>query len=392
MTKKTYELLADEENREQWDRLLFVLKGRDKPTLALIASDSGKTRDGIYEKLLRDLCQYRFCDMDLTDQRVVSLVRAFEENLPGYVLRSRPAEYIVNVFGLENSLFTIRVGRLEESAMISELNFERELLFRHFPFVIILWADTHMVGELRNKAKDLWDWITYYFEFGGEDDDAVKPENRSESSSVSKTREPERMRRIRDMQEKYERLDDFPTERIVREKLTIQKLMGREYMEMNDYENAIQSFSTALALTDHINASEYDRAEISFLMGRAYSKIGEYESALESYQLSLKLREEKGYGGIGNVCHGIGRVFENQGRWSDALRSYQRASEWHEKEKDDGEAGDTYYRIGKVFDVQGKRGNALANYKNALACYQKAENDEGVRKSWLQMTGSDGGR
>ncbi len=394
MTKKTDDFLADEENREQWDRLLFALKGRDRPTLALIAFDSDRIRGDIYEKLTKDLCQYQFYELNLTDQRVVSLVRAFEENLPGFVLRSQPAEYIVNASGLENSLFTMKEGRLEESAMISELNFEREILFRHFPFIIILWADIYMVGELRKKAKDLWDWITYYFEFRGEEDDAVKPENRSGSSCISKTHEPERMRLIRNMQDKYERLkpDDFSTERIVREKLTIQKLMGREYMEMNDCENAIQSFSTALTLAGHINASEYDSAEISFLMGVAYSKIGEYGSALESCQLSLELREEKAYSGIGNVCHVIGRVFEKQGRWNDALKSYQRASEWHKKEKNDDEMGNTYYRIGKVFDAQRKRGNALANYKRALSCYQKEENDESIRKIWLQMTGSDGGK
>ena len=277
--------------------------------------------------------------------------------------------------------------------MISELNFERERLFRHFPFIVILWADTYMAGELRKKAKDLWDWITCYFEFRGETDDAVKSESRSEAFSVSKTHKPERIRHIRDMQEKYERFkpDDFSAERIVREKLTLQKLMAREYMEMNDYENAIQSFTIALGLTEHISGSEYDRAEIVFLMAAAYSKLGESASALKNYQLSLELREEKGFGGIGNVCRGMGKVFENRGRWRDALKWYQKASERHKKENDDNEAGKTYYRIGKVSDARGRRGDALANYKRALSCYEKAGNDEGIRKTWLQITGSDGG-
>ncbi|MDM8551256.1 tetratricopeptide repeat protein [Desulfobacterales bacterium HSG2] len=374
MSEEVNDIFSEKENREQWDQLLFVLENRDKSTVAVIEYDGDEIKNRVCEKLMRTLSQYRFYDLDLTTRRVVSLSRAFKENLPESVLDSEPATYIVNLFGLENSLFTIKTGTLEESEMISELNFEREILFREFPFILILWADAYIVRKLREDAKDLWDWITYRFEFKGGDTDATGVTEPAKSPSLSKKRSPARSERIPELQAKYEKLrpDDFSNERIVREKMTLQKLLGQEYLESDDYENAIACFKTALALTDYIKGADYEKAEIFFRMGRIYSDKGEYKAALESYRLSLNLREKKGYGRRGMVYYQIGLIFEDLGRWNDALPNYQKALEQHENTGDCYEMGKVYYRMGKVFQAQRKTSNALASYKKALKWYESS--------------------
>jgi len=186
MSKKVNDILAWEENRNQWEQLVFVLENRNKPTITVIEFDGDETKNRVYGKLIRTLSQYRFYDLDLTTQPVVSLSRAFKDNLPESLLDSEPVTYIVNVFGLESSLFTVKSGTLEESEMISELNFEREILFHEFPFIIILWADAYIIKKLKEKARDLWDWITYHFEFKGEDTDMVPVREHAKPPSLSK--------------------------------------------------------------------------------------------------------------------------------------------------------------------------------------------------------------
>ncbi|MCP4351902.1 MAG: tetratricopeptide repeat protein [Desulfobacterales bacterium] len=386
MVKQVNNSLVEEENQEQWEQLLFVLENRNKSTLIVINFDCDETKKYIHEKLIRNLSQYQFHSLDLTAESIISLQRAFEKNLPESVLHSQAAEYIVNVFGLENSsFFTTKQGKVEESALIPELNFEREILFRRFPFITVLWSDAYFVRKLRKDAKDLWDWITYYFEFKEIHENKPNITEYVRVHPLSKEHHPEKIRRILHLQTKYDKLktDDSLRERTVREKITIQKLLGHEYAELNDYEKAIQSYKTALALSHQIQVSEYERADIFLCLGETYFKNGEYKSALESYQLSLDIQE--GYEkNTGTVYYQMGMVFEKQGKSNDALANYQKAMDLYEKTECDDEMGKTYQQIGGVFEAQQKWGDALENYKKAQEWYEKTENHDEMEKIYRQ--------
>jgi|SaaInl8_200m_RNA_FD_contig_111_219376_length_604_multi_2_in_0_out_0_1 hypothetical protein len=89
-------------NKEQWEQLIFSLEEREKPTLIVIGSDSYSIQKKIYEELENVFLQYNFFKLDLSAQSIESLNYAFANNLPDKILNSKPVEYIVNVFGLEN--------------------------------------------------------------------------------------------------------------------------------------------------------------------------------------------------------------------------------------------------------------------------------------------------
>jgi len=154
-----------EANSEQFEQLMYVLTERDEPTVIVITCDSTSIREEIYNNLSKSAAQYKFYDLNIVERNVSSLYREFVNNLPDYISKSKPAEYIVNVFGIENSLFTFKDGILKDSPLIAELNFERELFFRDVPFVSIIWMDPYTKNKLKNEAKDLWDWLTFTFDF-----------------------------------------------------------------------------------------------------------------------------------------------------------------------------------------------------------------------------------
>jgi len=407
-------------NKEQWEQLIFSLEERDKPTLIVIGFDSYLIQKTIYKKLKNKFSQYKFFKLDLTAESIESLNYAFIKNLPEKILNSKPVEYVVNVFGLENSLFSIKNNRIEATSLIPELNFEREILFQRYPFVIIIWTDSYTVNTLKKEAKDLWDWISYHFQFKIDDDqkNIVKyfPDNELHKTKIfisyahedykialllyndlikegfqpwideknllpgqnwkfevskaikessyflallsfnslgkmgyvhkelrsaldifdefpsgdifiipvyvepcvpfderlqnlkgvniyqsyerglkqilhilhyyekdrtddvlefipmNKIQQSEITNRIKGLQEKYDtiKLDDTLRERVIKEKITIQKLLGQEYMKLKNYKKAEQSFRIALALTQHIDGLEYEKDEISFLLNQVF--------------------------------------------------------------------------------------------------------------------------
>lgn len=158
--------IVDEANLEQFEQLLFVLMERNDPTVIVITCDSIAKHDEIYNKICKELAEYKIYDLNISERKVESLYSEYVNNLPESILQSKPAEYIVNVFGIENSLFAFNNGTVNDSTLIAELNFERELFFRSVPFVSIIWLDPYTKNRLQNEAKDLWDWlINNAFEF-----------------------------------------------------------------------------------------------------------------------------------------------------------------------------------------------------------------------------------
>ncbi|MCP4131481.1 MAG: tetratricopeptide repeat protein [bacterium] len=366
----------EEENREDLERLLFILENRDKSTFIVVTFDGFDVKNWLYDKIKESVPHYRFYDLDLSSLNVVSLFLAYRQNLPEEVWKSAPAEYIVNIFGLENSLFVSREGKIEKSDMIPELNFERDKLFRDVPFVTILWADDYIVDKLRREAGDFWDWITYFFHFTGTREEDFVPTEPEALPPIIKGHQPEREERIGILLEKYEKLklDSTGRERVDRERLTIQKLLGREYLELYDFDNAVTAFKTAFGIAHQLE-EKAEKEDIFFLLGDAYLGARNFEEAVTSYFSSLELQKERESDlTIGNTYHQVGRVYQEQRKWSEALVNYQKALQWNKKTKNYYELGSTYHQIGFVYQQQKKWSEALENYQKALQWKNEAKN------------------
>jgi hypothetical protein len=391
------------ENKEKWEELCFVLEKRDKPTIIVIGFNSYLVQKKTYKKFKFFLKKYKFYDLNLSGENLVSLNQVFLKKLPESVLKSNQAEYIVNIFGMEK--------KIKESAFIRQMNFERDVLFQNFPFIIIIWTDEYTIDKLKKEAKDFWDWVSYCFEFKIEDEnDILKSSNQVfisyvredyqlvkticndikkagfkiwldedellvgqnwkiaidkairnslffllflSSNSVKKnyfqreltiafdvidtlplnqifiipvylepreifnaklrdiqginlydsyekglkqilhvfysykndfkqsTRqavdtsiklEAENLNRIGELQQRYDKIksNNSLQHRIIKEKINIQKSLGKKFMEINYYKRAEQSFRTALSLAEQVKGLEYEKEEILFLLNQVY--------------------------------------------------------------------------------------------------------------------------
>jgi len=378
------------EDREQWQRLLYVLENRNKSTVIVITVHDHETAERFAADLSGDLPRYRFHPLDLADCRVTSIRKLFVEKLPETVLKSHPAEYIVNVFGLENSaLFMTESGKIEQSEMIAELNFEREIVFREFPFITIFWLDAAGVENVRKGAPDFWDWLTYHFVF------KEKPEtNRGRVNIEIPTIVPEvegtiipKTGRILDLNQKLDTLKkESPNERSFREQLSILKLLGREYLNLQNYENAVSSFEQALEIGGRVSLSDYETADIQIHLGTAHRESGEYESAFQIYQDALSLQSNIGNAFSGVIYENIGNIFEKRGKWDDAIETYRSARKWYEQTQNLEEMGETVYRLGRVHEKSGQWNEALEHYRDAVNVYEKSESREKIKKTNVRIS------
>ena len=147
---------------EVLDELVFTLKPAGRPKVGFLAFETGVDRTVLKDRLEEALEELEFIELDLSDKRVTSLAKALRENLPKRVLQGQPVTHLVNITGLERSLLPDRNGD-GPTRLPAALNFEREVIFRDFPFSILIWTNEFLVDRLRRKARDFWSWVTCYY-------------------------------------------------------------------------------------------------------------------------------------------------------------------------------------------------------------------------------------
>ncbi len=374
-------------DRKQLDEIAFVLAERSKPTLVLISAGSYRKRDELRAELDRLLPAYRSALLDLSGHPITSLFRAVRERTPAEILNSRPGEYLLHIYGVEDSLLVSQDGTLAASSLIAELNLERENLFHEFPCCLVLWTTLHFTGKLRNDAPDLWDWITYNYHFLDDhcaaDADEV-PQPVSAPSGVT----AERQKRIDELEERLQalRLDDEAPERVLRAKLSLHKALGSEYLAAFRYGDAIRCYTAALALLGQTRHARIDEAEIFFHLGTAHLAARHFAKALTSYKESLRIQKQAdNHNNIGSTWHQIGMVFAKQRQWSRALESYHKTIEWHEKTGRQHQLGSTWHQIGNVHAEQRQWPQSLESYHNALEWHEKTGQQHELGGTWHQI-------
>lgn len=372
---------------KQLDEMAFVFADRSKPTLVLISVGSYRKRDELRAELDRLLPGYRSALLDLSGHPITSLFRAIRERAPAEVLNSRPVEYLLHIYGIEDSLLVSQEGKIAASSLIEELNLERENLFHEFPCCLILWTTPHLIEKLRNDAPDVWDWITYNFHFPDGHGDTVAyeiPQPQPVPDGVTE----ERKTRIADLEERLQRLrlDDDAPERVIRAKLSLHKALGAEYLAAFRYGDAIRCYTAALSLLSQTRHAKIDEAEIFYHLGTAHLSARHFAEALRSYEESLRIQEDAGqHHNIGGTWHQIGRVYEEQRIWHQALEIYRKALEWKEKTGQHHLMGSSWHQIGMVYQRQRNWPQALESYQKALEWKEKTGQHHEVGSTWHQI-------
>ncbi|HEX9511432.1 MAG TPA: tetratricopeptide repeat protein [Puia sp.] len=380
---------ADEINEQEKqirNEMLFTLSDRDRGTLAMVITPNEWKRKELYHFLKEHLKEYSFFDLDLTTQTYTSLYRALQELLPQPVLQSEPVQYLVSVTGLESSLYKAEDGKIEFSSLVAQLNFERELIFNQ-PYIVLLWVSEGFDRELQKKAPDLMHWMSKRFVFEGKGPDGMEvAEAAIEYGQVRKKgKTEERQERIRQLEDTWAKLclHSENQARLVKDKINLLRLMGKEYADAFEFQKAEDAFKKAIALNNKIEAGL--ESELFFELGDFYYRFDRYESALKYFEKSFEFAEKYGRPDLGNIYHMIGIVNQKQRKWSEALQNYQQALEWYKKTDNEYEMGDTYHQIGEIYTKKQKWEVALQNYQKALEWKEKAGNQYALGSTYHQI-------
>jgi len=359
--------MIEEADRLQLEEISFVLADRTKPTVVCMAVGSYQKRDELRRELSSRLPQYKSATLDLSGIHITSLFTAIKERAPQEVLNSRPVEYLLHIFGIEDSLFVAKDGGIADSSLIAELNLERENLFHEFPCCLILWTTPHFVEKLRKEAPDLFDWITYSYHFADQNCAPLAEDPRPLGSPIGVTQE--RKQRILEMEEKLERLqlDSDAPERVLRSKLALYKTLGAEYLGVFRNDDSIRCYTAALSLIRQVPHRANEEAELHFFLGDAHLQARHFDLALSHYQKSLIIEENDADSiHVGTLYHQIGIIYHEQRDWDEALENYRVALGWEQKTGQQHEMGSTWHQIGRVYQAQRNWANALESYRNAL--------------------------
>lgn len=379
----TPEQLANE--TEQKDELLFVLHHRDAPTVAFLECNSYAKREELALFLQENLTEYQFHNIDVTRFSIISLLRVLTENLPPEIINSEPVQYIVNVYGLENSLLVSEDGQIKPSLLTAQLNLERELLFRNVPYIIIIWADHFFFQTLQRESPDLWSWVVYRFRFEGAE--AVDPEN---APPLPPERLPqrgniaERQKRIQELETTYNQLnlDTSDKKRLLKDKVTILKLLGEEYAEAFQYDEAQTSYENAIAIAERMQEGQFIKGELLYRIASLYHRQSQFGEALLYYNKCLEMSLEWNYI---DVYQSIGRLHYELHQWKQAIYNYHEAIDWSQKTDNLFQISQAYHGLGMTYNDLKKWDEALQYYQKALEWEEKFSNKVGMGMTYHEM-------
>lgn len=414
------------QEKQTRNEMLFTLSERDRGTLAMAVTPNEWKRKEIYRFLKDHLKEYIFFDLDLTQHTYTSLYHALQELLPPDILQSEPVQYLVSVTGLENSLYKTEDGNVEFSSLVAQLNFERESIFNQ-SYIILLWISEGFDNELRRKAPDLMHWMSKRFVFEGDGQDGMTvAEDAIGYGVVNKQGKiPERLARIRQLEETWEKLCLYNEDkaRLVRDKINLLLLLGKEYAAAFDLSKAIEALQKAISLDKKIDAGfggtllneiggiyhsfnmdklalkylqealetaeKYpgmDKGYTYYMMGSSLWGLRRWEESKKFFQQALERYKEIEAGqSIGNTYHMIGMVEGEEGRWNEALKNYQQALDWYKRTGNDQRLGATYHQLGWVFQHQKKWDEALEYYRQSLEWKKKTGGEFEVGSTYHQI-------
>jgi tetratricopeptide (TPR) repeat protein len=365
----------EEFNEGQFMELDYVLRERRKPAVIVCTYDAVKTQRAIISWIKEHHPQYDQEAMNLAGEKIGSLYKFIQEGfrpiffqLSYKWLAYRPGDkipYLIHLVNVEYALQTeLESG---ESVLFPGINFERELIFRDFPCVLILWANRHTYERLRREAPDFWDWVTYTFHFKSPPDDLLES-----LGDLSKYDHPTTIHYtdVHDLRAQYERLDfSGPNrEQALQEAYRIQKLIAYYHDAMLERWDSIDAYKRCLGLLDDIRADGKERLDIHWKIGRLYLLANQFSKAAHWYSECEKIIQKFDLHqvALGDVHYLLGQCYAGDREWDKALERYRTAILFYKKQGLEGSVSQVHDKMGELYFHQEQWNKALKQYAQAI--------------------------
>ncbi len=285
-------IARNKENKEQWDRLLFLLQDPEGTNVFWVNCDTEMIKKILRDLVTEHLPAYKPFDVYL-DQSFVSLtayLREQEKNIP--------TGSIIHVFGLEEALNNLD--------FLHNLNFERDTLFRDTPANLIFWTDFDAGTLLMRKAYDFWSWVFFTFNFKTPDELLTARQKGFAENLMLEDKEivlptKDSSGRIRHLENEWldflHSVSGKPSSlKQMKDAVTIAMALAREYRNEEEYKKAIDILIKLLELNPNV-ITEDNKGQVWNELGLLYSGKADYLNAkkyLESaFEIVLKLYGRK---------------------------------------------------------------------------------------------------
>ena len=128
--------------------------------------------------------------------------------------------------------------------------------------------------------------------------------------------------------------------------------------------------------------SEWNRANIHHLYGTLFQDFGKYEDALEHYLKARDLMEKLGdEQSFSHALHQVGIIYHMKGDYDAALEQYQKSLEIAEKIGDIKGVAESLHQVGMIYQEKGEYDAALGQYRKSLEIRDKIGDIKGKAES-----------
>ncbi|HAA15314.1 MAG TPA: hypothetical protein DCE41_27915, partial [Cytophagales bacterium] len=341
----TFDLFTTEEERTRARELLFGLHQRKTPIVVWMSGDTPQRMLQLRVWLQQFTPEYRHHVLDLADHPVETLYGTLQKALPPTVLQSDPVQWTVHLVHLERHLLTLTEGRVVDSGLTKQLNFERENLFR-FPFNLVIWSSPAFFERLKQEALDLSSWVSQRYHFSDPGPASLTPAPLPERLAQRGT-VPQRTEGIGELQTQLSALPlETVDEKAALERLSLLELLGYETAEARRWERSKALWREAMALRER-----WDRTngEGLFYLGQIALGQREFAEALALYQQALAYsKEHPNRKNEAVALHQLGRVAQEQRDWQQAQEYFQKALDIYIEFNDRYSQASTYHQLGIV--------------------------------------------
>jgi len=164
--------------------------------------------------------------------------------------------------------------------------------------------------------------------------------------------------------------------------------VGDALYNQSKYKEAIDQYSKGLAVLAKARSLEARKqtATINRLMGKSYEKMGDYQLAADCYE--NEFRYQKALGDVEAEADAVDNqayLLSKVGKYRDAFEKYQLAYELHLKSGEKNDAGFSMSNIGQVLWSLGKFDSAIDAHNRAILLRREIGNLKGEAYSWKKI-------
>jgi tetratricopeptide (TPR) repeat protein/nitrogen-specific signal transduction histidine kinase len=154
--------------------------------------------------------------------------------------------------------------------------------------------------------------------------------------------------------------------------------IGEVFSYKNDHRKALEYYNNSLSLDEELE-DKVAMAVTYYVIGDSYEMLSEYVKALESYYSGLSLYEEIGDQiGIADSYNVIGNIFQAIEDFDNALEYYEKHLEIKQNVGEKSGISISYNNIGIIYDDKKDFNKALEYYFKALIIDEELNDDKGI--------------